>query len=208
MTTARCTASGPGRPLDQDQGSPQPPLIPMGSPSSPLALPASTITAASFAPFGDVIEPRPDGDPWRPGDAELQFEGGPPRLYLMTLAARGLEVEDLARHQRVSQALGSVDGQPWYLVVARADHPSDRPPDPARDLQAFRIPPRCLVVLRPGTWHAGPLFSTPAEMVFVNLESRTTDDDDVTLLPVPAERHCRVEGAQTRGGLAEAHLPR
>ena len=64
--------------------------------------------------------------------------------------------------------------------------------DPLRDLQAFRIPPRRLVVLRPGTWHAGPLFSTPAEMVFINLESRTTDDDDVTLLPVPAGRPCQL----------------
>ena len=123
----------------------------------------------------------------------LQFEGGPPRLYLMTLAARGLAVEDLARHQRVSQALGSVDGHPWFLVVARPDHPSDRPLDPERDLQAFRIPPRRLVVLRPGTWHAGPLFSTPAEMVFINLESRTTDDDDVMLLPVPSHTPCQVE---------------
>ncbi|SBO43270.1 ureidoglycolate lyase [Cyanobium sp. NIES-981] len=153
---------------------------------------ASTLTPAAFAPFGFVIQPQPDADPWQPGDAELHFRGGPPRLYLMTLPPRGLALSELARHRLVSQALGAIDSPDWFLVVARPDHPADRPFDPATDLHAFRIPSRRLVVLHPGTWHAGPLFEGPGERVFLNLESRTTNLDDRTLLPIGGSGRCVV----------------
>jgi hypothetical protein len=51
----------------------------------------------------------------------------------------------------VGQALGAIDGPAWFLVV-----------------------------LHPGTGHAGPLFEWADERVFLNLESRTTNLDDRT----------------------------
>ncbi|MFQ6537831.1 MULTISPECIES: ureidoglycolate lyase [Aphanothece] len=166
----------------------------------PQGLIASTLTPAAFAPFGFVIQPQPDDAPWCPGDAVLQFGGGPPRLYLMTLPPRGLGFAELARHRRVSQALGAIDDQAWFLVVARPDHPAGRPFAPAADLHAFSIPPRRLVVLHPGTWHAGPLFAGPAERVFLNLESRTTNRDDRTVLAIGGRQRCVVDGDQEAPG--------
>jgi ureidoglycolate hydrolase len=171
-----------------------------GSAGRPLGLIATTLTPAAFAPFGSVIHPQPDDVPWRQGDAELHFGGEPPRLYLMTLPPGGLELADLARHGRVSQVLGAIDGQAWFLVVARPDHPADRPFDPTTDLHAFRIPPRRLVVLHPGTWHAGPLFEGPAERVFLNLEARSTNVDDSIVLPIAGGRRAFVHGGAGEAG--------
>jgi hypothetical protein len=98
------------------------------------------------ATLGTVIQPQPDDAPWRLGDAVLQLGGGPPRPDRMTLPPRGLGLSERARHGRVSQALGAIDGQAWFLVVARPDHHADRPFDPAADLQSLRIPPGRLVV--------------------------------------------------------------
>lgn len=162
------------------------------NPGRAQQLVANSLTPAAFAPFGCVIQPQPDGDPWRPGDAVLRFGGGPPRLYLMTLTRRGLAFRELARHRLVSQALGAMDAHPWFLVVARPVHPADRPFDAATDLHAFRIPPCCLVLLHPGTWHAGPLFEGPDERVFLNLESRTTNLDDRTVCAVAERQGCVV----------------
>ena len=159
----------------------------------PLGLSANTLTPEAFAPFGTVIQPRPDGDPWREDDAVLQFEGGPPRLYLMALPNRGLTFTELARHQQVTQALGAVDDQPWFLVVARPDHPADRPFNATEDLHAFCIPPHQLVVLHVGTWHAGPLFIGADERVFLNLESRTTNINDLTILSIDWAPGCVVK---------------
>jgi ureidoglycolate hydrolase len=169
-----------------------------------VPLTAEPITPDAFRPFGHVILPGPDGAPWQPEDAVLQLGSAPPRLYLMRLPARGLLLRDLASHRRVSQALGVMDPHPWVLVVAPARLRSDRPADPRRDLRAFRIPPRCLVVLHPGTWHAGPLFESPADLVFCNLESRRTNEEDVALLPLAGGVACRVRwpgsgGAPTVG---------
>jgi hypothetical protein len=124
----------------------------------------STLTPEAFAPFGFVIEPQPDGAPWRSGDAVLPFGGGPPRLYLMTLPCRGLAFKELARHRLMSLALGAMDDHAWFLVV----------------------------VLHPGTWHAGPLFEGLDQRVFLNLESRTTNLDDRTMQAIGGGRHCVV----------------
>lgn len=145
-------------------------------------LPSRPIRQADFLPFGSVVWPQSDGTPWQIGDAALSLDQGAPRLYLMTLSAPGLRFCELARHRQVSQCLGVMDPHAWYLVVGRPDHPIDQAFDPIHDLQAFQIPPRCLVVLHPGTWHAGPLFDAPAELVFCNLELRDTNLNDRSLL--------------------------
>jgi hypothetical protein len=40
------------------------------------------------------------------------------------------------------------------------------------------------VTLHRGTWHAGPLFARPAQLVFCNLELRDTNSHDRLTLPL------------------------
>lgn len=46
------------------------------------------------------------------------------------------------------------------------------------NMQAFRIPPGVYIKLHCGTWHAGPLFDSPDQLDFANLELSDTNDTD------------------------------
>ena len=63
-------------------------------------------------------------------------------------------------------------GEPRLYLIARTQ------------LQVFSVPPRCIVKLHPGTWHAGHLFERPTELVFCNLELRDTNAKDRAVLPL------------------------
>ena len=149
-----------------------------------IQLAAATLTREAFAPYGQVIWPEEDGCDWQLGDAELDLNQGLPRLYLMRLAAKELRVRELAAHRQVSQCLGVMDPYPWQIAVAPASHSADQPIDATTEIQAFTVPPRCILKLHRGTWHAGPLFQSPAELVFCNLELRDTNSTDRLTLPL------------------------
>lgn len=102
----------------------------------------------------------------------------------MRLQAPGLRFRVLPAHRRVSQYLGGEDGHLWHIAVAAAQHPSDQPLDARTQLQVFTVPPRCIIKLHPSTWHAGPLFEGPTELVFCNLELRDTHSKDRAVLPL------------------------
>ena len=149
-----------------------------------IHLAAEPLSSGAFAAYGQVIWPQGDNGDWQPGDADLHLNQGPPRLYLMRLQARGLTFRELAAHQRVSQCLGVMEPHPWQIAVAPGSHPAAQPMDAASQLRAFTVPPRCIVKLHPGTWHAGPLFAHPRELVFCNLELRDTNSQDRLTLPL------------------------
>jgi len=138
----------------------------------------SLIVPSSFAPFGQVIAPSEDGTPFGPADAELTLNNGTPRLYIMRLRQRGLAIDRITRHVRVTQCLAAMGGGEWLLAVAPPLAPDDRAamPDPA-SIQAFRIAGPIGIKLHRGTWHAGPFFETP-EMDFLNLELADTNEAD------------------------------
>lgn len=130
-----------------------------------------------------MIWPEDDGCDWQLGDAELDLNQGLPRFYLMRLAAKELRVQELAAHRQVTQCLGVMDPYPWQIAVAPASHSAEHPIDATTEIQAFTVPPRCILKLHRGTWHAGPLFVSPAELVFCNLELRDTNSADRLTLP-------------------------
>jgi ureidoglycolate hydrolase len=143
-----------------------------------LDLPAEALTPDAFAPFGTVIPPMEDGTPFGPADAALSLSGGTPRFYAMRVPNRGLVIKRITRHRAVTQVLASAGGLPWLLAVAPP--PPDDTPDAApalNSIRAFRIPGDVAVMLRVGTWHAGPLFE-PAEASFFNLELSDTNIAD------------------------------
>ncbi|MEM8641650.1 MAG: ureidoglycolate lyase [Cyanobacteria bacterium P01_G01_bin.54] len=134
------------------------------------------LTPETFAPYGQVLSPEPDGKPFDRTDAQLDLSQGTPRFYLMQLQERGLQFSRITRHQHCTQCLGAIGGQTWYLAVAPPS--ADPQPDP-ESIRAFCIAGPCFIKLHKGTWHAGPYFE-PANLTFYNLELSDTNLVDHT----------------------------
>ena len=66
----------------------------------------------------------------------------PCRFYIMRIQRRGLQFDRITYHARVTQCLGSLTVEPWYLVVAEPTGSVERPPRP-EDLHAFRVGTVC-----------------------------------------------------------------
>jgi ureidoglycolate hydrolase len=148
------------------------------------------LTRESFAPFGEIIAPIPNNAPYGEQDVQLALHGPTVRFYVMTVAQGGRRITQLTRHRNCTQCLGSVEGEPWWLVVAP---PTGADGVPAPDqVRLFRIPGDLGVKLHVGTWHAGPLLATPRSSgLFYNLELHDTNvsDRDCHELPHPLEAH-------------------
>lgn len=139
-----------------------------------VQLKAQDITPEAFAPYGQVVGPSEDGEPYGPGDACLSLDGGQPRFYIMRLPHRGRCFERITFHGGCTQCLGALaPAQPWFLVVAAPSGSVQRRPA-KQDLAAFRIPHGVFVKLERGVWHAGPLFDS-ASQDFYNLELADTN---------------------------------
>lgn len=155
-------------------------------PPSTHILPVRPLTAAAFAPYGQVIlarrtggqgvgpeEKHPAADP---AEAQLVLTNGTPRLWVMHLPHVGLSFTRIARHRRVTQCLGALGGKEWLIAVAPPDPAEDARPR-LEDIVAFRIPGDRIVKLHAATWHAGPHFLHD-ECLFLNLENMDTNDRD------------------------------
>ena len=156
-------------------------------------LPAQRLEPAAFAPYGEIIRPRPVGGqfsdiPYDPEtsaeEPKLTLTNGTPRLWLMAQQKRGLVFTSLARHRRVSQCLGAMGGKEWFIAVAPPNDLADgTKPDLGR-LAAFRIPGDCVIKLHVATWHAGPHF-VHDECLFFNLENLDTNKRDFDTADLP-----------------------
>lgn len=129
------------------------------------------ITNPAFLAYGQPITPVGDLTPYSDHDAKLFFDAGPIRFYVMHLEHPGIVVGAMTRHTHCSQCLASADAQPWWIAVAASDLDSDA--INSSSLALFRIDPRQAIKLHPGTWHAGPYFTT-ATAAFYNLELSDT----------------------------------
>ena len=134
-------------------------------------LTAIAITKSDFEPYGELIVPTPDGKPFDNADAKLQLKNGIPRFYIMHLERRGRIFDEITRHQRCTQCLGSLNGQDWLMAVCPPSESSE--PD-LQLMRAFRISGNCFIKLNMGTWHAGPYFDREA-VDFYNLELSDTN---------------------------------
>jgi ureidoglycolate hydrolase len=149
----------------------------------------------AFAPYGEIISARRagtqfDDNPYDPQasaeEASLTLTNGTPRLWIMCLKRNGLAFSKMARHRRVSQCLGSLQGKEWFIAVAPPNDLADGTcPDLAR-LAAFRIPGDCVIKLHVAAWHAGPQFLHD-ECLFFNLENLDTNKRDFDAYDLPNE---------------------
>lgn len=164
------------------------------------AVPAQELTEEAFAPYGDIIQARRSGkqfdrsfsyDPSREQThVKLTVTNGEPCLRIMSIPHRGLIFTKMARHRRVSQCLGSLQGKDWYMAVAAPTDFADDAHPRLQDITAFRIPGDRIIKLHVGTWHAGPQF-VHDECLFVNLENEDTNTRDFQDIPMPLE--CQIQ---------------
>src|SRR5512147_3208962 len=156
---------------------------------------AKPLAAKLFAPYGEVIYPRAAGtqfdiNPYDPEtgteEASLILTNGTPRLWIMHLKKNALVFRKLARHRRVTQCLGSLQGKEWFVAVAPPNDPGDGTCPELAGMAAFRIPGDCVIKLHVGTWHAGPQFLHD-ECLFFNLEILDTNKRDFESFDLPNE---------------------
>lgn len=95
----------------------------------------------------------------------------------MRIPKRGLAFDRITYHDKVTQCLGGLNLESWYLVVAAPSGSVENAPQ-EKDLHAFKIQHGQFVKLHQGTWHAGPLFDSVDHMDFYNLELSDTNQAD------------------------------
>lgn len=150
---------------------------------------AQDLTDEAFTPYGDIIKPRVSGEQFDRAysydsskertHVNLVMTNGEPTLRIMHQRLRGLAFSKMARHCRVSQCLGSLQGKDWFMAVAAPTNGDLQPR--LKDITAFRIP---------GTWHAGPHFKHE-ECLFLNLENKDTNTRDFQEVTLP--QACQIE---------------
>ena len=134
-------------------------------------IPAVSITADKFQPYGQLITASVDGKAYDKTDAVLHFHNGTPRFYIMRLERKGRRFNRITRHNSCTQCVGSLGGKDWLMAVCPPSEASE--PDVTK-MRAFRISGDCFIKLEVGTWHAGPYFDH--EVVdFYNLELSDTN---------------------------------
>ncbi len=112
------------------------------------------IDAEGFAPFGQLLPPRPPGQGRQELIEELQNDraSARARLSVATVEPKTLPLiaVEMERHVHSSQAFVPVDCASYLVLVA--PHGADEMPDLAK-LRAFRVPGDTGINYRADTWH-------------------------------------------------------
>lgn len=151
------------------------------------------LTAAAFAPFGEVLEPRPAPDRMiNAGRCErhhalatVQRGGGEAIISIFRSQAVSLpyRCDLLERHPLGSQAFMPLGLNDWLSVVAPDE--DGRPGTPL----AFLVPGGIGVNLRAGVWHGvlTPL-DRPADFLVIDREGDGVNLEEVRIDPVRITR--------------------
>jgi ureidoglycolate lyase len=150
---------------------------------APHVITAQALTAASFAPFGDVIEAGAAAIPTEANNGtaqrfaevaslDLARDGGRPAMSIFRARHPTIlpfRLKQMERHPQGSQAFIPIGGATYFVVVA----PAGRAPAPG-DLRAFMAAGTQGINLRPGIWHH-PLLALRAGDDFVVIERAGPD---------------------------------
>jgi ureidoglycolate hydrolase len=153
-------------------------------------LAARALDAASFAPYGHVIErPQRDADATGPGwtwwgeTMALPSDGRSFGVGYLSLEPAPLRIDWAERHMRSVEVIFPVAD--CLVYVGPPEHPSEpaRAPEHAR-FEVFRVPGGTGVVLAPGVWHGAPLaVHAPLTALVLLLERTGADDTTVVRWP-------------------------
>lgn len=147
------------------------------------------ITPEAFAPFGDLLTPRPVPDRMiNAGRCErhhalatVETAGGEAILSIFRSEAVSLPYDCtlLERHPLGSQAFMPLGPDPWMSVVAPDENGKPGMP------RAFLVPAGTGVNLRAGVWHGvlTPL-DRPADFLIVDREGQGVNLEEVAIAPV------------------------
>lgn len=147
------------------------------------------ITPEAFAPFGDLLTPRPVPDRMiNAGRCErhhalatVETSGGEAIISIFRSEAVSLPYDCtlLERHPLGSQAFMPLGPDPWMSVVAPDENGKPGMP------RAFLVPAGTGVNLRAGVWHGvlTPL-DRPAEFLIVDREGQGVNLEEVAIDPV------------------------
>ncbi len=141
-------------------------------------LPIEPMTAASFAPFGELIEPRETpSDERRFFRIDFRIEGRT-TVDVIWQPQAGRRFRLLERHFAVTQAFVPLLGAPAVVAVAPPTDPDDPEAIPRpEEVRAFRITPGKGYAYRTGTWHSLDryLLEPPgASFVILNVDPNPT----------------------------------
>lgn len=138
------------------------------------------LTAAAFAPFGEVIG-LAEGPPVFSGPHIKSWRqnfacDGPVEVMTARYAHQPMTLSLLERHFNVTQAFIPMTADPWVMVVAGPTAPEDRDALPApKAARAFLVAGGHGIMLARGAWHALTRFpANPAGASFVLITGADT----------------------------------
>jgi ureidoglycolate lyase len=134
---------------------------------------AEALSAAAFAPFGQVLSSERDGT----AESLIELRGGEEfHLNVLSYERRPLLVDHLNAHHKATQALVALGGKPTVLVVAPAGTVFDDVAALAH-VRAFVCDGTAAVNLALGTWHWGP-YPLSDRVDLLNLQGKGFADDN------------------------------
>jgi ureidoglycolate hydrolase len=129
---------------------------------------AEPLTAAAFAPFGQVIAE---------GDMVMELRGEEVfHLNVLHYERKPLRCDHLNRHHRATQALVALAGKPTLLVVAAPEYDFSTI-DHLDHIRAFLCDGTAGVNLALRTWHWGP-YPLMDHVDLVNVQGKFFDTDN------------------------------
>lgn len=140
------------------------------------------VTAAAFAPFGEVISV--DETPLLPinlyggkngvhGPVVLQVDDTPEFMYFR-VGYRGGDIRYMERHTGMTQTFIPLGGVPYVSVVAAPDAPLEDG-FPAFDaIHAFLVPGDVVLNLHRGTWHEPPFPTQDGQKFLITSQPEVT----------------------------------
>lgn len=151
-----------------------------------MRLTAGPLTAAAFAPYGDVLDA-----PVEPGRSYFEAglgNGRPHARPSFSMSNRApsaglpVEVKELERHEFSSQTFVAIDAARWLVVVC--PHAASGGPDIVRAV-AFIAHGGQGVTYRPNTWHHGlTVLDRPARFaIFMWRDGTAGDEEFVAVTP-------------------------
>ena len=151
-----------------------------------MKLIARPLTAAAFAPYGDVLaapaEPGRDYFEAGLGNGRGQARPSLSMVHRSPVAGLPLDVTLLERHEFSSQSFVPIGDVRWLIVVC--PHAASGGPDAGRAV-AFIASGAQGVTYRPNTWHHGlTVLDRPARFaVFMWRDGSTGDEEFVPVAP-------------------------
>jgi ureidoglycolate lyase len=149
-------------------------------------IPILELTAENFAPYGTLLEPKPNATIER-GDitywhAQADLSGLEHDGVLSFLHAFKREpiLEDIERHLHTPEAFIPLEGESLMVVGAPGELDLS-------SLRAFKLDHTRAVLLHAGTWHWAPYPITPTSS-FVLILRASTVPDDVHVIPIAPHR--------------------